>query len=221
MSETAEITLRTVVIAGLATLLLAPVATGLGWWLARRRGVVVSVVSGLCLLPLVLPPVVTGWMLLRLIGANGPFAALFGALGVQLAFTPAAAVLAAAVVGLPLAVTAARQAFAEVDPRLEDVARVGGASAWRAFREVSLPLALPGLLAGFLLSFARAVGEFGATMVVAGDTDATRTLSIAVYAALDRPDGVLTVWWLSVVCATIGGGALLLAELARGRSRVR
>ncbi|HEV2147633.1 MAG TPA: molybdate ABC transporter permease subunit [Longimicrobiaceae bacterium] len=146
-----------------------------------------DVLDGLLVLPLVLPPVVTGFLLLVLLGRNGPVGALLErAFGVQLVFTLHAAVLAAAVVSFPLMYMSAKAAFQAVDRRLEDAARTLGAGEARVFATVTLPLAWPGLVAGTTLAFARALGEFGATVMVAGNIPGeTTTVPLAIYFAAD------------------------------------
>lgn len=141
-------------------------------------------------LPLVLPPVVTGFLLLVLVGKNGPIGQLLTkAFNVQLVFTPYAAVLAAAVVAFPLMYQNAKAAFQTVDPTLEDAARTLGSNEWRVFLTVTLPLSRSGLLSGIVLSFARALGEFGATMMVAGNIPGkTQTLPLAIYFASEAND---------------------------------
>lgn len=169
--------------AGLATLLLLPVASLLGWLLARREFAGKSLVESLILLPLVMPPVSTGLILLSLLGRRGPVGGfLHESLGLDVAFTWRGVVLAMAVMALPLFVMTARAAFAAVDPRLEQVAATLGASRARVFFGVTVPLAWPGLLAAMLLSFMRALGEFGATALVAGAIPGrTLTLSTAIW----------------------------------------
>jgi molybdate transport system permease protein len=195
-------------VAVVATVVGFPLAVGLGYGLARSRSAFKPLVNGILYLPLVLPPVVTGLLLLRLLGRASPLGAALGALGIQVPFTPIGAVLAALVVGLPLYVTAARNAFEAVDPRLEEVAATLGDPPWRVFRRVTLPLALPGLLAGALLAFARALGEFGATIVLAGNTEQTRTLAVAVYASLDAPEGEQAI--RPLLAMSVGVAALAL-----------
>jgi len=166
----------------LAAALGLPFAVGIGWLLARRRFFGKALLTTLVFLPLVLPPVVTGFVLLRLFGRQG--------LGWPIPFTLAGAVLAALVVGLPLYVMAARAAFEAVDPRYEEVSLSLGVPPRRTFGRITLPLAMPGLAAGALLAFGRALGEFGATVVLAGNLEGrTRTIALAVYALLDAPQG--------------------------------
>jgi molybdate transport system permease protein len=203
-----EVTVRTLVVGFAATALLLPLATAVGWWLARGRSRLRPLVSLVVTLPLVLPPVVIGWLLLAVFGRPTPVGGLMYALGLGLPFTPLAATVAAAVVGLPLAVASSRAAFEAVDVRLEEVSQACGEPPWRCFWRVTVPLAAPGLAAGAVLAFARAIGEFGATMVFAGDTPWTRTLAIAVYAGLDDPGGPSVVPWV-LASGGLGAAALL------------
>lgn len=175
-----------------------PVAVGVGWVLARKRFVGRTLLVTLLLVPLVLPPVVTGYLLLRFFGREGPLAAL----DLDIPFTLAGAVVAAFVVGLPLYVMAARHAFEAVDPRYEEVSWTLGVPPWRTFLRITFPLAAPGLAAGAVLSFARALGEFGATAVLAGNVEGrTRTIALAVYTLLESPggeDGIGVLLWASI-----------------------
>lgn len=169
--------------AGLATLAILPPGLALGWLLARRSWPGKTLVETALTLPLVLPPVATGLLLLRSLGRRstlgGAFHRLFDA---DLVFTWRAVVLAMAVMALPLLVRSARHAFEAVDPRLEQVGRTLGASWPRVLGTVTLPLALRGIVGGTLLAFARALGEFGATIMVAGNIPGrTRTLALAIY----------------------------------------
>lgn len=183
-----------------------PVAVVLGHWLAHARPVARLLSSVFIALPLVLPPVVTGLLLLRLFGRHGVFAA-FGMDSV--AFTKTGAILAAFVVSLPLSVAVARNAFASIDDRYAELARSLGRTPWRTFVTVTLPMALPGVLAGAVLSFARALGEFGATIVLAGNVPGeTQTISLAVYSALERPDGDQAVG--ALLAASIGLSVIAL-----------
>jgi molybdate transport system permease protein len=148
-----------------------------------------DVVDGLLVLPLVLPPVVTGFLLLLLLGRNGPVGGFLEGLGIRLLFTLHAAVIAAAVVAFPLMYQSAKAAFQGVDARLEDAARTLGAGEARVFVTVTLPLAWPGLVAGTVLSFARSLGEFGATVMVAGNIPGqTTTVPLAIFFAADAGD---------------------------------
>lgn len=153
----------------------------------RRHFALRDVVDGLLILPLVLPPVVTGFLLLLLLGRYGPVGRfLENAFGVRLLFTVHAAVLAAIVVAFPLMYQSAKAAFQAVDARLDDAARTLGAGEARVFLTVTLPLAWPGLVAGTVLSFARALGEFGATVMVAGNIPGeTTTVPLAIFFLAD------------------------------------
>lgn len=200
-----------------------PPAIALGWLLARGRFRGKAIVSALVLAPLVLPPVVTGLLLLTLLGRRGAIGSALGAIGITIPFSTAGAVIAGLVVGLPLYVIAARTAFEAVDPRLEEVARSLGMRRGAIFRSITLPLAAPGLLAGAVLAFARALGEFGATAVLAGDVPGrTRTIALAVYAALDAPAGEGAAYRLAGASIAMSIAALIAHEslLARHRRRL-
>jgi len=173
-------TLRT---SALAVLAILPPGLLLAWLLARRRWPGKSLVETVVALPLVMPPVATGLILLELFGRRGPLGKLLSrAFGIDVVFTWRAVVLAMAVMSLPLLVRAARVAFEEVPPRLEQVARTLGAGEARVFFTVTLPLASRGIVGGTILAFARALGEFGATILVAGNIPGrTTTLSLAIY----------------------------------------
>jgi molybdate transport system permease protein len=169
-----------------ATLLDVVFGVALGYLLARARFPGRDMLDAILTLPMVMPPTVLGYYLLVLIGRNGPIGHwLQEHFGINLIFTWQAAVIAAAVVAFPLVLKAARSAFETVDTQLEDAARVLGVSATGVFLRVTLPLAWRGVLAGTLLAFARSMGEFGATLMVAGSIPGkTQTLSIAVYEAV-------------------------------------
>jgi molybdate transport system permease protein len=165
-----------------ATLLSLPVGVGAAWLLARRRFPGRSILETVVSLPLVLPPVATGLVLLMLLSRRGVIGRALGAVGIDVVFTWKAVVVAMAVMGLPLLVRTARAGFEQVDRRYEDVAATLGASPTRIFFTISLPLAAPSVIAGAVLAFARALGEFGATIMVAGSIPgATRTLAVAIY----------------------------------------
>lgn len=165
-------------------------ATACAWALVRGRFPGRTLLSGAVFLPLVLPPVVTGLLLLRLFGRASPLGGALAAVGWPVTFSLTGAVIAACVVGFPLYVMAIRSAFESVDPRLEEVSWTLGVPPRRTFFRVTLPLALPGIAAGMVLAFARGLGEFGATAIIAGNMEGkTRTISLAVYALLDAPDG--------------------------------
>jgi molybdate transport system permease protein len=174
------LTLRT---AALSTLLIVPPALAISWLLARFRWRGKSLVETLVALPLVMPPVATGLILLHLLGRRGAIGGwLHRVLGIDVVFTWRAVVAAMMVMSFPLLVRAARVAFEEVNPRYEQIARTLGASDARVFATITLPLAARGIVSGMLLAFARAVGEFGATILVAGSIPGrTMTLSLAIY----------------------------------------
>lgn len=171
-------------ITGPASLLILGIGLALALLLARRRFPGKLLVDTLLTLPLVLPPSVVGYFLLRALGRGSP---LFEWLGLRLLFTPAAAVVAATIVGLPLMVQSAQAAIAGVDPQLENAARTLGSGELAVFRRVTLPLARRGILAGWVLGTARALGEFGATFMVAGNIPGrTQTLPLAIYDAVQN-----------------------------------
>lgn len=207
-------------VAGWATAINLFVGVGLGALLARKRFPGRELLDTLLTLPMVLPPTVLGYYLLVVIGRNGPLGAwLQSAFGINLVFTWQAAVIAAAIASLPLVFKPARAAFEDVDAQLEQAARTLGVSEVALFFRVTLPLAWRGILAGLLLAFARAMGEFGATIMVAGSIPGrTQTLSIAIYEAVqagnDGRANALVVL-SSVVCISV----LLIAARLVGRRR--
>ncbi|GAB4036411.1 MAG: molybdate ABC transporter permease subunit [Rubrivivax sp.] len=176
----------TLKVAGWATAINLVLGVGVGYALARWRFPGRDLLDAMFTLPMVMPPTVLGYYLLVVIGSQGVIGAwLLQNFGIRLIFSWPAAVIAATVVAFPLVFKAARAAFENVDPQLEDAARLLGIGEWGVFFRVSLPLAWRGILAGLLLSFARALGEFGATLMVAGSiVGQTQTLSIAVYEAV-------------------------------------
>ena len=191
------------------SLLGLPLAVGLGWLLARRSFPGKAVLGTLLLSPMVLPPVVTGLLLLDVVGRRTLLGGWLAARGLPLSFSFAAAVLAALTVGLPLYVWTARAAFQAVDRRYEEVSLTLGVSPGRTFLRVTLPLALPGLAAGMVLAFARGLGEFGATAVLAGNLEGeTRTLALATYSLLEVPDGEAAM--RSLLLASVGLSLLAL-----------
>jgi molybdate transport system permease protein len=172
----------TVLCATGATLLVLPPGVVIAWLLARRRFPGRAVVETIVSLPLVMPPVATGLILLMLLSRRGPIGRVLERVGIDVVFTWKAVVLAMALMGLPLLVRTALAGFEQVNVRYERVAATLGASPIRIFLTISLPLAWPSVLAGAVLAFARALGEFGATIVVAGSIPgATRTLAVAIY----------------------------------------
>ena len=181
IAELLEVTSFTLLMAALATLVMLPPGLALAWVLARKEFIGRSVLETLVSLPIVVPPVATGLILLNLFGRRGPIGRILDPLGIEVVFTWKAVVISMAVMGLPLFVRAARAAFEQVDRRYEAIAGTLGARPWRVFWTVSLPLAWRGVLAGLVLGFSRAIGEFGATIMLAGALPGTRTLSVAIY----------------------------------------
>jgi molybdate transport system permease protein len=173
----------TVWVSALSTLVILPVGLGLAWLLARYHWPGKSLVETFVALPLVMPPVATGLILLNVFGRRGLIGSfLHDRLNLDVIFTWRAVLLALSVMSLPLLVRSARVAFEGVNPRLEQIARTLGAGAWRVFFTISVPLAARGIVAGMILAFARALGEFGATIMVAGNIPGkTSTLSLAIF----------------------------------------
>jgi molybdate transport system permease protein len=207
-------------VGGVAVLATLPIAFGLAWLLARYRFPGRVVLDALVHLPLVLPPVVTGWLLLIAFGPFGPIGRwLESWFGMTLMFRWTGAALAAAIMALPLMVRAMRLSIEGIDWRLEGAARTLGASPWHSFWTISLPLALPGVLAALVLGFARSIGEFGATITfVSNIPGETRTLPLAIYSALQVPGGEAMVTRLALLSVALSLGALVLSEWLVRRS---
>ena len=198
----------TLKVALIATLLAGAAGIVLAWWMSRRKFAGQSVVDALLMLPMVLPPTVLGYYLIVLIGRNGVLGQYLDRwFGINLIFTWQGAVIAAAIVSLPLIYKAARAAFEDVEGRFAHAARTLGAGELEIFLRVSLPLAVRGIAAGLMLAFARAMGEFGATLMIAGNLPGkTQTLSIAVYDAVQAGNDALALWLtlvISLVCMTV------------------
>ena len=201
-----------------ATALALPLAIWVAWLLARRDFWGKAALNAFVHLPLVLPPVVTGYLLLVAFGRTGPVGQfLEETLGLVFAFRWTGAVLAAIVMGFPLMVRAIRLAIEAVDPKLEEAARTLGAPEWAVFRTVTLPLILPGILAGGVMGFAKAIGEFGATITfVANIPGETQTLPSAIYVLLQVPGGEDAALRLVLWACVLALGAVVLSEwLAR------
>jgi molybdate transport system permease protein len=216
-----EVVLLSVRVAALAVAASLLPGILIGWLLARWRHPLRALLQGIVMLPLVLPPVVTGYLLLFLLGRSRPLGRAWHALtGGYIAYTTAACVIAAAVVGFPLLVEAIRLAMLGVDRRLEQVSRSLGRGALDTFARVTLPLSLPGVLAGAVLSYARALGEFGATIVLAGNVAGeTRTIPVAVYTLLNVRDGEAGILRLSGVSVALALAALLGSFWLSARQR--
>ncbi|GAB2509174.1 molybdate ABC transporter permease subunit [Lysobacter humi (ex Lee et al. 2017)] len=208
-------------IATLATLASLPVAVAVAWLLARRHFPGKAMLDALVHVPLVLPPVVTGYALLLAFGTQGPAGRwLEAAFGTGIAFRWTGAALASAVMGFPLMVRAIRLSIEAVDVRLENAAATLGAGRWRVFAGITLPLAWPGVLAGAVLGFAKALGEFGATITfVSSIPGETRTLSAAIYELLQVPGGEARLGRLCLVALALSFAAMLLAEWLARRQR--
>jgi molybdate transport system permease protein len=215
--EILAITLRA---SALAIVLILPPGLLLAWWLARRSWPGKSLVETAVALPLVMPPVATGLILLKILGRRGPLGGFLHELGFEVVFTWRAVVLAMAVMSFPLLVRSARVAFEGVPVRLEQIARTLGAGESRVFFTVTFPLALRGILGGTLLAFARALGEFGATILVAGNIPGrTTTLSLAIYQHVQLGQDQ-DAYRLLAISVLIAFGAVWLSEwlLRRGRA---
>jgi molybdate transport system permease protein len=210
-------------VSAVAIALMLPVSFALAWVLARSRMPGKLLLDALVHLPLVLPPVVTGWLLLLAFGSQGPVGRVLGEwLGVSLMFRWTGAALAAAIMALPLMVRAMRISIENVDRRLESAARTLGAGPWRTFWTVTLPLAAPGVLAGAVLGFARSVGEFGATITfVSNIPGETRTIPLAIYSALQMPGGESAVTRLALIAVALSLLALTASELLTRRTERR
>lgn len=204
-----------------ATLLILPPGIALGWLLARREWPGKALLETVTALPLVLPPTAVGYLLLRLLARDGPLGARTLGIDLDLLFTWKGAAAAAALMSLPLVVRTARLAFEEVDPRLEGMARTLGLGPWRAFAAVTLPLAGRGLAAAAVLGFTRALGEFGATVIVAGNIPGkTQTLALAIFSDMQvgRDAEAMTLVGVTVVVAF---AALWTVEVLTRRGRRR
>ncbi len=187
-----------------ATAIMLPPGVALAWLLARRQFPGKAIVDTLASLPLVMPPVATGLILLYLFGRRGPIGAILEAWGIEVVFTAKAVVLAMAVMGFPLLVRTARTGFEQVSPRYEQIAATLGAGPRRIFFTVTLPLAMRAVLAGALLAFSRALGEFGATILIAGSIPGrTRTLALAIFSEtqVGRDDRAAVLLVVTVVFA--------------------
>jgi len=198
-----------------------PFAVGVAWVLSRGRFWGKTVLDGFVHLPLVLPPVVVGYLLLIGFGVRGPIGSwLYETFGVRLAFTSEGASLATAVMAFPLMVRAIRLALDAVDRGLEDAARTLGAGAFDRFFSITLPLMLPGVLAGAVVAFAASLGEFGAVITFASNIPGeTQTLPLAIYQAIQTPDGDAIAARLAVLSITLAFGGLILSEYLARRVR--
>ena len=210
-----ELSLR---VAGMATAISFVAATLTAWLLARKKGPLPALLDALCTLPMVLPPTVLGYYLILLVGRRGLLGQWLADMGINLVFSWQGAVVATVVV-FPLIYKSARASLEQVDRHLEDAARTLGASEWRIFIGVSLPLAWKGIFAGIMLAFARGMGEFGATLMIAGNIPGkTQTLALAIYDAFQAGNDAQAAWLVvitSAVCISLLMAAELLLKLKR------
>lgn len=211
------------IVASTAVAISLPAGVLIGWLLARRQFFGKTAVETLINLPLVMPPVVTGYLLLVLFGRHGWLGGVLDRrFGIRLVFDWKGAALAAAVVSFPLMVRSIRLAFSAVDVRLEQAARTLGAGRLDAFFSVSLPLARNGVIAGCVLAFARSLGEFGATVMIAGNiAGRTRTMPLFIYNELEAPGGLERSMGLVIVSIAVAAAALVVGEILERRGRRR
>lgn len=209
-------------VAFVATLISLPLAIWVAHLLARKEFPGKQLLNALVHLPLILPPVVTGYLLLLSFGAQGPVGGFLAQFGISIAFRWTGAVLAAAIMAFPLMVRAIRLGFEAVDPKLEQAAKTLGASPLKAFATITLPMSLPAIIAGAVLAFAKAMGEFGATITfVASIPGETRTVPSAIYAFLQVPGLEAPAIRLTIIAIVIAVGALLASEWLASRARRR
>lgn len=214
--QAVELSLRVSLV---ATLLSLPLAVLIAWLLARKDFPGHDLLSGIVHLPLILPPVVTGYILLLNFGTQGPIGSVLKQMGIVLAFNWKGAALAAAVMSFPLTVRAIRLGFEAVDPRLEQAAATLGAPKAWIFLTVTLPLIFPALLAGATLGFAKAMGEFGATITfVSNIPGQTQTIPSAIYALLQSPGGDAKAMRLVLISVVIAMGAVIVSEILARRA---
>lgn len=201
-------------VAFFCSIILVPAALFSGWILARKQFLGKSLVEGVLHLPLVLPPVTTGYILLVIFGRKGWLGSfLYHYFGIQVAFSFSAAVIAAVIVSFPLVTRSVRLSFELVDQNIEEAARTLGASGLRVFFTISLPLALPGVLSGLILAFARSLGEFGATISFAGNISGeTQTLPHAIFSAMQVPGQETTTLRLALVSVFMSLAAIVGSE---------
>lgn len=209
------ISLKTVATTMVVTVILGIIAAR---WMARYHGRLKPLIDGIFILPLVLPPTVVGLVLLLTFGKNGPLGQLFSLMDMTVVFSWPATVISATVVSFPLMYMTARSAFELVDPDIEDAARTLGAGRWRVFRTITLPLARPGIIGGTILCFARSLGEFGATLMLAGNIPGkTTTLPVAIYFAIQAGDRERALYLTAIVLFISFVSLLCLAYLRTPR----
>jgi molybdate transport system permease protein len=211
-AETWAIARFTVTMALMATMFALPPAIAVGWVLARRQFRGKALLETIVSLPLVLPPVASGLVLLWLFGRRSPVGRALDAIGIEVVFTWKAVVIAMMVISFPLVVRSVRAGIEQVDRRFEDIAATLGAGPFRILRTITLPLALRGIIAGAILGFSRALGEFGATILVAGAIPGqTQTLAVGIYTMVEtgREDAA---WGLVAVSALLAFGAIFISN---------
>ncbi|MDB5619731.1 molybdate ABC transporter permease subunit [Tardiphaga sp.] len=215
--------LLSIKVAVIATLISTPIGIGIAWLLARRNFRGKALVDAVIYLPLVLPPVVTGYLLLLTFGKRGLVGSFLAEyLGIVFAFRWTGAALACGVMSFPLLVRPIRLSIEAVDRRLEQAAGTLGASPWKVFATVTLPLAMPGVLAGMVLGFAKAIGEFGATITfVSNIPGETQTISSAIYSLIQTPDGDTAALRLVIISISIAVAALIASEWFARRATQR
>lgn len=208
-----------IIVAIICSVITLPLAIAVGWFLARKQFWGKSVLEGVLHLPLVLPPITTGYILLLLLGNNGLIGSFFyEKLGIQIAFSFNAAVIAAVFVSFPLVTRSVRLSIELVDSKLEQAARTLGASNIRVFFSITLPLALPGVISGFILAFARSLGEFGATISFAGNiAGETQTLPLAIFSEMQIPGQESSTFRLVMVSVVLSLLAMIAAEFLNKR----
>lgn len=211
-----QLSLGVAIICSVITL---PLAIAIGWFLARKKFYGKSIIEGVLHLPLVLPPITTGYLLLLVLGNKGFIGSFFyEKLGIQIAFSFYAAVIAAIFVSFPLVTRSVRLSIELVDQKLEEAARTLGASNLRVFFSITLPLALPGVISGFILSFARSLGEFGATISFAGNIEGkTQTLPLAIFSEMQIPGQEASTMRLVFVSVVLSLVAMIAAEFLNKR----
>jgi molybdate transport system permease protein len=217
-AEIVQIVLLSLKVSVFAMIFVVPLAIAIAWWLHRSRFAGRAVISALLHIPLVLPPVVTGYLLLVALGPASAGGRFFAMLGIEFGFRWTGAALAAGVMAFPLVMRPIRQSFETIDPQLSDIASTLGVGRFMIFLTIALPMAVPGILAGSVLGFAKALGEFGATITfVSNIPGETRTLSLAVYTLLQTPSGDRAAFILIGLSVVVSMIAVLISEWLSGR----
>lgn len=183
-----------------ATIFVFFIGVAVAWFMFEYRGKAKGIIDGILTLPIVLPPTVMGYILLIIIGKNGPIGKLLNFIGINIIFTWSATVLAAIIISFPLMYKTTLGAFKQIDINMVNAARTLGASEWKIFWKITIPLAWPGIAAGTMLAFARALGEFGATLMVAGSIPGkTETIPIAIYFAVAGGENEIAIMWVVLI----------------------